>query len=148
MALIYLDVDIADSWSLLKHASWDRAHWIGIDSYELQININSVRNRAHWIGIDRFRGCVPVDIADSWSLLKHTSLDCAYIDLELISYELPIDIDCLRDRAYWFGIDRLWAYKLYPFDIDSWACVRVDIDSRASVRVDIDSWRVWDPLMK
>ena len=54
----WFDYDDRVIWSSLKHTSW---------------------NRAHWFGIERLRACVPVDI-DSWGYHVH------WFDID--SYEL------------------------------------------------------------
>ena len=41
---------LVDSWSSLKHTSWDHAHWFGIDSYEFPIYIDSLQDCVHWFG--------------------------------------------------------------------------------------------------
>jgi len=82
----------------LKHTSWERASWFGVDWLRACVHVDNyswacvrvdIDNWvcAHWLGIDRLRVCARFDI-DIW------------------------------DLANLFGIDRLRA--CVPVDIDSW----------------------------
>ena len=54
-----------------------------------------------------------------WSLLKHTSWDCAqWFGIDRLQSFVLVDIDSWRYRDHWFGIDRLQSCVLV--DIDSW----------------------------
>ena len=118
-------------WFLLKHTTWDRAHWFGI--YRLlacvHIDIQSWQDCSHWFGIDRLLACVHIDI-QSWQYCAH------WFGIDRLLACVCIDIQSWQDYAYWFGIDRLLAYVC--IDIQSWQdCAQwfgidliVDIDSK------------------
>ena len=134
-------------WFSLKHTSWDRPQWFGIDRLlaSVRIDIQSWRDRAQWFVIDRLLAGVRAAIQSWWDRAKWFGIDrlppCVCVNIQSwwdcvhwfsivrLLASVRIDIQSWWDRAQWFGIDRFLASV--HIDIDSWrACVRIDIDSQ------------------